>query len=212
MLQKSLSPPSQPDPSATLTHLLGRWSQGDRQAAEELIPRVYEELRRIAHRLFRRERVDHTLQSTALVHEIYLRMREEGSLQWRDRHHFYRLAACMMRRALIDHSRDRAIQRRGGHLHKVALDGEARRLPRPADWIALDDALSDLARLDPRQAMVVELRFFGGLTVDETAEILTVSPRTAARQWRLAKAYLFRQLDSATRDAFAAPSPGGPGG
>lgn len=188
----------------TITYLLNRWSEGERAAAEQLIPRVYDELRRIAGRYFHRERSDHTLGSTELVHEIYLRLNDgQQPKMWRSRHHFYGLAACMMRRALVDYSRERSYQKRGGGLRRVPLD-EAFDLsrPKPSDLIALDDALLDLERLDPQKALIVELRFFGGLSVDQTAECLGLSARSVARQWRRARAALYRQLSPEMAGAF----------
>lgn len=181
--------------SRTLTCLLQRWSQGDRQAAETLMPLVYDELRKIARQVFRRERADHTLQATALVHEVYLHLMTRSDIEWQSRSHFYGLAACMMRRALVDYGRERAYLKRGGQLEKVPLE-EARELStaQPWDLAALDDALNDLARLDPQKALIVELRFFGGLTVDQTAECIGLSARSVAREWRRAKAILYREL------------------
>ncbi len=190
--------------SPTITLLLRRWSRGDRAAAERLVPLVYDQLRHIAHRYFQRERRDHTLQTTALVHEVYLRLVLEPGVRWQSRSHFFGLAACMMRRVLIDYSRERAFQKRGGHLRKVPFEevGELYRRPRPADLVALDDALLDLERVDPLKALIVELRFFGGLSVDETAECVGLSARSVARQWRLARAALYQALAQEARDAY----------
>lgn len=181
---------------STVSRLLARWSHGERAAAAELMPLVYQELRQIAQRAFRRERPDHTLQPTALVHEVYLKLVESSGLQWQNRMHFYGLAACMMRRALVDYSREKAFQKRGGGLRKVPLE-EAQELhrSRSLDLVDLDDALTDLERLDPQKALIVELRYFGGLTVDQTAECIGMSPRSVARQWRSARAVLYRQLN-----------------
>ena len=186
----------------TVTCLLARWSQGEREAAELLLPLVYDELRQIAHKFFRRERQDHTLQATALVHDVYVQLIERSDIQWRDRAHFYGLAACMMRRALVDYSRERAYRKRGGDLEKVPLEkaGDLSQ-SRPESLIALDDALSDLARLDPQKALIVELRFFGGLTVDQTADCVGLSSRSVAREWRRARAVLYRELSAEIRDA-----------
>lgn len=201
MTSTSIPQPPVPD-DHTVTRLLERWSHGEREAAGQLMPLVYEELRRIAHRMFRRERHDHTLQATALVHEVYLKLVEQTGIRWQSRVHFFGLAACMMRRALVDYSRQYAAGKRGGDLEKVSLEevGELARV-RPEALILLDDALRDLARLDPQKALIVELRFFGGLTVDETAECLGLSPRSVARQWRGARAALYRELTPEVRDA-----------
>lgn len=186
-----------PSPQVTVTHLLGRWSQGERSAAEQLMPRVYGELRRIARCYFRRERADHTLEPTALVHEVFLQLADQSGIAWQNRAHFYGLAACMMRRALIDYSRERACQKRGGKMEKIPLE-DLRNLSfeRPEAMLALDDALHDLARFDPQKALIVELRFFGGLSMDQVAECLALSPRSVARQWQRARVMLFRELSS----------------
>lgn len=180
----------------TVTSLLARWSEGDRLAAEQLMPLVYEQLREIAERIFRSERQNHTLQATALVHEIYLDLAQTTAVRWESRSHFYGLAACMMRRALVDHSREVARAKRGGNAVRVPLDFKVEGLTaaKPDELIALDEALRDLARLDSFQALVVELRFFGGLTVDEVAECVGSSPRSVARQWRHARAFLYQEL------------------
>ncbi len=186
----------------TITQLLERWNQGERSAAAELMPQVYDELRRMAARTFRRERLDHTLQPTALVHEVYLKLIERTDLQWQNRLHFYGLAACMMRRALVDYSREKAYRKRGGGLRRVPLDDlQGIHRTRPQDLLALDDALTDLSRVDSQKALIVELRFFGGLTVDQTAECIGLSPRSVARQWRRARAVLYRQLHPAPEAA-----------
>lgn len=189
-------------PDSPITHLLLRWTDGEREAAEHLMPLVYDELRQIAHRVFRQERRDHTLQATALVHEVYLKLTKRTDVRWESRTQFYGLAACMMRRALVDHSREREYLKRGGGQEKVALD-EARDTVelRPESLIALDDALKDLARHDAQKALIVELRFFGGLSVDQTAECVGLSPRSVAREWRVARAQLYRALDTETRHA-----------
>ncbi|MEE8524039.1 MAG: sigma-70 family RNA polymerase sigma factor [Thermoanaerobaculia bacterium] len=186
----------------TITQLLQRWNRGERAAAAELMPLVYKELRQIASRSFRRERPDHTLQPTALVHEVYLKLVEHTEIKWQNRLHFYGLAACMMRRALVDYSREKAYRKRGGGLRKVPLDDlQGYHRARPRDLIALDDALTDLSRLDPQKALIVELRFFGGLTVDQTAECIGLSPRSVARQWRRARAVLYHQLNREAQGA-----------
>ena len=159
------------------------------------MPLVYQELRRLAGNYLRRERVDHTLQPTALVHEAYLRLVHGNSVSWESRAHFYAIAAKLMRRVLVDHARSRNAAKRGGLAEKVSLD-EARDLPPAAtnDLVALDGALQDLARTYPRKSEVVELKFFGGLDVKEIAEVLQVSPKTVLRDWQFAKLWLCREL------------------
>ena len=186
----------------TIDLLLERWNHGDRQAAERLMPKVYDELRRIAQGYFRRERRGHTLQPTDLVHELYLEMTRLSHVEWRSRSHFYGLAGCMMRRALVVHSRRRAAKKRGGDQQRVPLleDLDAPQ-ERSRELERLDDALRDLERLDPIKALIVELRFFGGLTVEETGECLDLSPRSVARHWHRARLLLFDQLSPEVRDA-----------
>ena len=188
------------DPSA-ITRLLRAWGGGDEAALEQLTPLVYDQLRRLASRHMGREHPGHALQTTALVHEAYLRLAKIGELEWQDRGHFFAVSARIMRRILVDAARAQATAKRGGQFDRAdhASDIDFDRFPapgtdRPAEVCALDDALSSLARLDPRRAQVVELRFFGGLSVDETAEALGVSPQTVMRDWRLARAWLTREL------------------
>ncbi len=178
-----------------VTRLLARWRAGDPGAREELVPLVYSELRRLAQRHLRRERRGHTLEPTALVHEVYLKLVDRDHPQWRDRIHFYAVAAQLMRRILVDHARERAAAKRGGGALKVSLD-EARDQAeeKAADLVALDDALEELSRLDPRKGRIIELRYFGGLTIDETAEVLAVSAPTVVSETRLARAWLFRAM------------------
>jgi RNA polymerase sigma factor (TIGR02999 family) len=195
------SPSSLPT-SPTVTELLGRWSDGDREAAERLMEAVYDQLRSLAHRCFQGERQDHTLQPTAVLHEVVIDLLERQDLSWQNRSHFFGLAACMMRRALVDHARERAAQKRGGDLRKVPLEGDRPDVPRPRELLALDEALKDLEEVDRRKALIVELRFFGGLTVEDVGRCLGVSSRTIAREWRRARAHLYRQLSSEVRDAF----------
>ncbi len=179
-----------------VTRLLRRWSGGDREAASELMPLVYDELRRIAADQFRRERADHTLQATAIVHEAYLRLSEQNGLRWQNRSHFFGLAAHVVRRILVDHSRERGCAKRGGGKRRVTLaEAASIATARPPDLQDLDDALRSLAEIDPQKASIVELRFFGGLTIEETAEFLAVSPATIVRQWRRAKAWLYCELN-----------------
>jgi RNA polymerase sigma-70 factor, ECF subfamily len=184
-----------------VTQLLLAWSQGDQSALDQLIPMVHAELHRLAHRCMDRERVGHTLQTTALVNEAYLRLIDSSQVRWQNRAHFFAVAAQLMRRILVDFARSRHNLKRGGAAQRVSLD-EALLLPQEPDpdLIALDEALNALAALDPRQARAVELRFFGGLSVEETAEVLQVSPETVHRDWRVAKAWLLRELDREKRD------------
>jgi RNA polymerase sigma-70 factor, ECF subfamily len=177
------------------TELLRAWSQGDESARERLIPLLYDELHRLARRCMRQERPDHTLQATALVNEAYLRLIDVNRVEWRNRTHFLALAAQMMRRILIEFARSRHRQKRGGAAIRVNIDDIAE-LPEPQErnLVALGDALSALAIFDARMSQVVELRFFGGLTVEETAEVLNVSPETVMRDWKTAKAWLLREL------------------
>lgn len=178
-----------------ITQLLVSWNSGNRQALEDLTPLVYDELRRLAARYLRHERPDHTLQSTALVHEAYLRLVDQKQVQWQNRAHFFGVAAQMIRRILVDHARGRQAEKRGAGAVKLSLD-EAIAIPerRDLDLIALDDSLNALSRLDPQQGRIVELRFFGGLSIEETAEVLKISPATVKREWTLAKAWLYRDM------------------
>ena len=177
------------------TELLQAWGAGDAAAFELLIPLVHAELRRLARRYMGHERSGHTLQPTALVNEAYLRLVDLQRMRWQDRAHFLAMAARLMRRILVDNARSKGYRKRGGGARQVTLD-EALIIssPRSDDLIALDDALTQFAAISPRKAEVVELRFFGGLSVEETAEALQVSPETVKRDWRLAKAWLVRQL------------------
>lgn len=178
-----------------VTGLLRAWSAGDEAALETLIPIVHAELRRMARRQMRRERDGHTLQTTALVSELYLRLVDVGRVRWQDRTHFYAMAARLMRRVLVDHARARRYQKRGGDAVRVPFtDTLPVSIDRGTDLVALDQALTTLASFDERKSRVVELRFFGGLTVAETAEALSVSVETVARDWRLAKAWLHKEL------------------
>jgi RNA polymerase sigma factor (TIGR02999 family) len=185
--------------SATLTQLLERWSAGDRAAVESALPQVYAELRRIAARELRRERPDHTLGATEIVHEAYLRL--TPGLRWPSRNHFFAFAAHLMRRILVDHARRRNRLRRGGGRELLPLSAAAGAADLAGfaspDLVALDDALTRLAAFDPQKATIIELRFFGGLTVEETAGQLGVSPETVGRHWRRAKAWLYQELHPA---------------
>jgi RNA polymerase sigma factor (TIGR02999 family) len=177
-----------------VTQLLLAWGQGDNTALERLTPIVYEELRRIARIHMARERAGHTLQATALVNEAYVRLSDYTRMQWRDRAHFFATSSQLMRRILVDHARHRNAKR-GSNRNRVALDeADAVAVEREADFIALDDALNALAGIDERKSRVVEMRFFGGLSVEETAEALAISPITVIRDWNTAKAWLCREL------------------
>jgi RNA polymerase sigma factor (TIGR02999 family) len=184
-----------PNSDSGPTGLLRAWSQGDRSALDRLVPLLYEELHRLARRYMRQERPDHTLQATSLVNEAYLRLIDVNRVEWRDRAHFLAVAAQMMRRILVEFARNRQRQKRGGGAVQVSLD-DAQELPdsKKHDLVALSDALSGLATFDSRMSQVVELRFFGGLTVDETADVWNVSPETVMRDWKTAKAWLLREI------------------
>lgn len=184
------------DSPADVTRLLARWSRGEQEALDELLPLVYEELRRIAGRQLRKERQDHTLAPTALVHEVYLRLVSHSRANWRNRAQFFGVAAQLMRRILVDHARARGAAKRGGSATFVPLQDADHRGEQAAvvDVLAIDSALTRLAALDPDQAHLVELRFFAGLTVDEVAPLVGRSERTVKREWRLARAWLFREL------------------
>lgn len=195
--------PTTPSPTATeeITQLLLAWGQGDQAALERLLPLVYEEMRQIAHHHMRRQRPDHTLQTTALVNEAYLRLVDAQRVQWQNRVHFFALAAQAMRHILVDLARARGNQKRGGGATQVALE-EALIVSaeRGADVLALDEALQTLAKLNARQSQIVELRYFGGLSEEETAAVLQLSPRTVRRDWSLARAWLYRELNRGQDD------------
>lgn len=176
-----------------ITALLKDWSGGDREALERLMPAVYGELRRLAAAHLRSERPDHTLQPTALVHEAFLRLQGQRSVSWANRSHFFGIAARIMRRILVDHARRRNALKRDAAALRLA-DGEETVSDRAPELIALDRALTSLEALDPQQARVVELRFFGGMTVEETAEAAGISPATVKREWRTARAWLRREI------------------
>ena len=186
---------SRPTPHE-ITGLLVAWGGGDESALDRLMPLVYDELRRLAHRYMSHERPGHTLQTTALVNEAYLRLVNWREVRWQNRAHFFAVSAQMMRRVLVDFARDRQYLKRGGGALRVSL-AEAASLTeqRGADLVALDEALTALAEVDRRKAQVVEMRFFGGLSVKEVAEVLKVSEETVTRDWRLAKVWLLRELD-----------------
>ncbi len=190
-----------PASSSQVTELLLQWSKGDTAAREKLIPLVYDELRRIAHRVLSQQGRDHTLQSTALVHEAYLRLVGHTSVRWDNRAHFFAVSAQLMRRILMDYVRMRQAKKRGGECVTLSLDeGIVAPAEREFDLTALDDALNQLAALDERQCHLVELRFFGGLTIDEISRVLEISPATVKREWVTAKLWLLREI---TRSAQA---------
>src|SRR5215213_1521830 len=190
-----------PQSSKQITRLLVAWGDGDDAALNQLAPLIHAELHRLAHQYMSRERPGHLLQATALVNEAYLRLIDWKNVKWQNRAHFFGVSANLMRRVLVDYARSRNYQKRGGGAHKVPLE-EAAVISeeRAADFVALDDALNSLAEVDPRKSRIVELRFFGGLGVEETAEVLSVSPRTVMREWSLAQAWLYRELSRRDKD------------
>ncbi len=182
--------------TGSVTGLLQAWGRGDLEAREKLMPQVYEELRRRAAAYLRRERADHTLQPTALVHEAYLRLVGQERVVWQNRAHFYGVAAQMMRRILVDHARGHRRGKRSGAAVRVTLSDVrvGRTEPPDCELLLLDQALNELAAIDPQQAQIVELRYFGGLTEDEVANVLTVSRSTVTRRWHIAKGWLYRRI------------------
>jgi RNA polymerase sigma factor (TIGR02999 family) len=183
-----------------VTGLLRAWSGGNRDAAQKLIPIVYDELRGLAAQRLRGERPDHTLRPTALVHEAYQRLVGQREIVWKNRAQFFALAAQAMRRVLVDYARARGAGKRGGGWDRITLDeAVAQEKPREVDMVLLESALHDLAELDPDKARMVELRFFGGLSLQETADALDVSPSTITREWRLARAWLYRRMKGGGR-------------
>lgn len=186
-----------PHPSDTsrITDLLVSWGNGDKAALERLMPLVESELHRLAHSYMRRENGDHTLQTTALINETFLRLVDQNRVRWQNRSHFYGIAAQIMRRVLLNYARDRGRDKRGGGLYKVSLsEADAAGEQRSIELLALDEALQRLSAIDERKGRVVELRYFGGLSVKETAEILNVSVVTVARDWDMARAWLAREM------------------
>src|SRR5947199_3811223 len=183
--------------SHEVTQLLIQWSNGDKAALDRLMPLIYEELRQLARHYMNRERAGHTLQTTALVNEAYLRLINRKQVHWQNRAHFFAIAAHLMRSILVDHARSHAYAKRGGGARKIALD-EAVIISeeRAAEVVALDEALGQLAEIDPRQSRIVEMRFFAGLTIEETAEVLSLSPATIKREWSTAKAWLFHEMNN----------------
>jgi RNA polymerase sigma-70 factor, ECF subfamily len=184
-----------------VTTLLLNWTGGDDAALQELVPLVYDELRRLARKQMSREREGHILQATALVNEAFLRLVDIHQIQWRNRTHFFAVAARVMRRVLVEHARARAFRKRGGGVLHVTFDENVTPASTPYDLVALDDALQALATVHERKARVVELRHFAGLSVEETAGVLGVSSETVMRDWKYAKSWLHRELSRATRDA-----------
>jgi len=193
-----MSAPSPKD----VSRLLVDWGNGDQAALDELIPLVYDELRRLAGRYMRREGQDHTLQTSALVNEAYLRLIDQKSVQWQNRAHFFGVAAQLMRRILVDHARSRSRVKRGGGAQMVSLADQAGVSKEAEEVIALDDALTNLAEMDARKSQIVEMKFFGGLTTEEVAEVLKITTRTVEREWRKARAWLNRAITKgATNEA-----------
>jgi len=193
-----------PDSPQEISRLLIAWNDGDSDALDQLTPLVYEELRRIARRY--QYGLRDTLQATALVHEAFLRLAGGQGTRWQNRNHFFGVAAHAMRHILVDHARARCAGKRGGNLHQVWPDADLAAPKQASSLVALDDALSSLARLAPRQGRVVELRFFGGLGVDDIARVLEISPETVGRDWRMAKSWLLREL-TIGQSAGSAPGP-----
>lgn len=192
--------PMTPAPNE-VTQLLVAWSNGDSAARDALMPLVHDELRRLAHRYMDRERGNHTLQTSALVNEAYLRLIDQKDVHWQNRAHFFGIAARIMRRILVDYARKRGFAKRGGNLQPVTFDEAMIVSPeRAAEVVALDDALNCLAELDQRKSQIIELRFFGGLSVEETAEVLGVSAGTVMRDWTFAKAWLRREITNQNYD------------
>ena len=185
---------AQKPPCGEVSGLLRAWGDGDRDALDRLTPVVYDELRRLARRYMRGERPGHSLQTTALVNEAYMRLVDYKSMQWQNRAHFFAVSSQLMRRILVDHARRHNLKRGGGVQHVSLEETAIVDDDRPADLVALDDAMNALARIDPRKVQVVEMRVFGGLSVEETAEVLKVSPVTVMRDWSTAKAWLYREL------------------
>ena len=192
-----MSPKDMAETQGQVTQLLRKWSDGDEKALDQLVPVVYKELRRLAHYHLEHEPDGHTLQSTALVHEVYLRLCGQDEPQWENRAHFFAVAARMMRRILVDRARRRLAGKRGGKAPRVNLD-EVPDLSsgRASELVALDEGMNALAQIDSRKAQVIELRFFGGLSVEETADVLKVSPHTVRRDWKLARAWLLADLSA----------------
>jgi RNA polymerase sigma factor (TIGR02999 family) len=185
---------------AEVTELLRRWSRGDVAARESLVPLVYDELRRLARYYLASQRSNHTLQSTAIVHEAYLRLAGRDNVHWENRGHFFAVAAQLMRRILVDHARKRNAAKRGGAQLTLLVDEAVEpSSQRELDLVALDDALKALAELDARQSRIVELRFFGGLSIEDTSRLLEISPATVKREWSTARAWLYEEISGRNR-------------
>ena len=186
----------QSDSPRQVTDLLARWRLGDREALDALMPLVYQELRHLARHYLRQERPDHTLQSTALVHEAFVRLVGQSPPEWKNRTHFFGVAARLMRQILVDHARSHRAAKRGGDSFKLTLnEALVGSKVKDLDILALDDALNNLAQLNPQQSQIVELRFFSGLSIEDTSEVLGVSPATVKRSWTTARAWLFREMN-----------------
>jgi RNA polymerase sigma-70 factor, ECF subfamily len=203
MVAPDSSPSPTPGSAGNVTELLLQWASGSEAALQRLMPLVYEECRRIAARQMRGERVEHTLSPTALVNELYLRLVDQQRTTWSNRAQFFGIAAQLMRRVLVDHARARLAEKRDGGRLMVSLEaaGDVAAPPSLTDVVAIDEALGRLGQIDPDQQRLVELRFFAGLTVEETAHVLGCSPRTVKREWQLAKAWLFRELSERSTGA-----------
>ncbi|PYS59722.1 MAG: RNA polymerase subunit sigma-70 [Acidobacteria bacterium] len=187
--------------SDNVTRLLLEWGDGNQQALEALVPLIYKELRNLAHNFLYRERPGHTLQTTALVHEAYLKLIDQNDARWQNRAHFFAIAAQAMRRILIDSARKHAAVKRGGPQEELSLDEVADIALEPdSNLLKLDEALNELAKIDPRQSRIVELRYFGGLTIEETAEVISVSPATVKREWMMARAWLHQEISESELD------------
>jgi RNA polymerase sigma factor (TIGR02999 family) len=192
-----------------ISKLLRAWSGGDQSALNGLTPIVYDELRRLAHFYMERESPGNTLQTTALVNETYMRLVDYKRMRWQDRAHFFAVAAQVMRRILVDHARSHNIKRGAGVPHLTLDDVAVVSGDRTGDLVALDDAMNTLARLDPRKVQIIEMRFFGGLSVEETAEVLKISPATVRRDWSIAKLWLYRELGGEASDGLGTVEPTG---
>lgn len=181
-----------------LTQMLIQLSEGKSQVIDDILPLVYQELRSLAGNYLRRERADHTLQPTALVHEAYIKLIDQTQVKWQNRAHFFGIAANIMRRILVDHARKHGAHKRGGDAEKMPLEEEILIVSegKSAELLALDEALENLAKLDPQKSKIVELRYFGGLSIEETAEVIGVSVPTINRQWRMARAWLFNEISN----------------
>ena len=185
-----------------LSKLLRAWSAGDQSALNSLTPIVHDELRRLAHRYMERERPGHTLQTTALVNEAYMRLVDYKRMKWQDRAHFFAVSAQVMRRILVDHARTHNVKRGRGVQHVTLDEVAVVARDRTSDLVALDEALNELARVDPRKVQIIEIRFFGGLSAEDTAEVLKISPGTVRRDWSIAKLWLYRELGGGNADGF----------